>query len=83
MLHIKDHDWVDIFGLACEMRQHRNHMIQTEVSVQGWIQGPPSIPYRGRSRALAPSKPYRGGSRALPPNLTGVDPGPSLHILQG
>ncbi len=29
--HIKDHDWVDIFGLACEMRQHRNHMIQTEV----------------------------------------------------
>lgn len=32
MLHIRDHDWVDIFGLACEMRQHRNHMIQTEVS---------------------------------------------------
>ena len=32
MLHIKDHDWVDVFGLACEMRQHRNHMIQTEVS---------------------------------------------------
>lgn len=31
--HIRDHDWVDIFGLACEMRQHRNHMIQTEVSV--------------------------------------------------
>ena len=30
--HIRDHDWVDIFGLACEMRQHRNHMIQTEVS---------------------------------------------------
>jgi hypothetical protein len=31
MLHVKDHDWVDVFGLACEMRQHRNHMIQTEV----------------------------------------------------
>lgn len=29
--HIADHDWVDVFGLACEMRQHRNHMIQTEV----------------------------------------------------
>ena len=29
--HIKDHDWIDVFGLACEMRQHRNHMIQTEV----------------------------------------------------
>ena len=29
--HIRDHDWVDIFGLSCEMRQHRNHMIQTEV----------------------------------------------------
>ena len=28
--HIKDHDWVDVFGLSCEMRQHRNHMIQTE-----------------------------------------------------
>lgn len=28
--HIKDHDWVDMFGLASEMRQHRNHMIQTE-----------------------------------------------------
>ncbi|XP_019860969.1 PREDICTED: receptor-type tyrosine-protein phosphatase F-like [Amphimedon queenslandica] len=28
--HIKDHDWVDLFGLASEMRQHRNHMIQTE-----------------------------------------------------
>lgn len=32
ILHMRDHDWVDIFGLACEMRQHRNHMIQTEVS---------------------------------------------------
>jgi protein tyrosine phosphatase len=30
MQHVKDHDWVDIFGLASEMRQHRNHMIQTE-----------------------------------------------------
>ena len=29
---IRDHDAIDIFGLACEMRQHRNHMIQTEVS---------------------------------------------------
>lgn len=29
--HVKDHDWIDIFGLSCEMRQHRNHMIQTEV----------------------------------------------------
>lgn len=29
---IRDHDWMDIYGLACEMRQHRNHMIQTEVS---------------------------------------------------
>ena len=29
--HIREYDWVDIFGLACEMRQHRNHMIQTEV----------------------------------------------------
>lgn len=27
---IRDHDAIDIFGLACEMRQHRNHMIQTE-----------------------------------------------------
>lgn len=32
--HTKDHDWVDIFGLACEMRLHRNHMIQTEVILQ-------------------------------------------------
>ena len=31
MLHMMDHDWVDMFGLACEMREHRNHMIQTEV----------------------------------------------------
>ena len=30
LLHIKDHDWIDLFGLASEMRQHRNHMIQTE-----------------------------------------------------
>ena len=30
--HLKDYDWLDILGLACEMRQHRNHMIQTEVS---------------------------------------------------
>ena len=30
--HIEDNDWVDIFGIACEMRQHRNHMIQTEVN---------------------------------------------------
>ena len=29
--HINDHDWVDIFSIACEMRQQRNHMIQTEV----------------------------------------------------
>ena len=29
--HVRDHDWVDIYGLACEMREHRNHMIQTEV----------------------------------------------------
>jgi protein tyrosine phosphatase len=28
--HIKDNNSVDIFGLACEMRQHRNHMVQTE-----------------------------------------------------
>ncbi|XP_064396511.1 phosphatidylinositol phosphatase PTPRQ-like isoform X3 [Halichondria panicea] len=27
---MKDHDWLDILSLACEMRQHRNHMIQTE-----------------------------------------------------
>ena len=31
--HVRDHDWVDIYGMACEMRQHRNHMIQTEVCV--------------------------------------------------
>ena len=30
--HINDNDWIDIFGIACEMRQHRNHMIQTEVN---------------------------------------------------
>ena len=27
---IKEHHSVDIYGFACEMRQHRNHMIQTE-----------------------------------------------------
>ena len=31
--HINDHDWVDIFNIACEMRQHRNHMVQTEVII--------------------------------------------------
>ena len=30
--HINDHDWIDIFSIACEMRQHRNHMVQTEVT---------------------------------------------------
>ena len=34
--NVRDHDWVDIYGLACEMRQHRNHMIQTEVCVLVW-----------------------------------------------
>eukprot|EP00731_Ephydatia_muelleri_P029842 Em0021g365a len=35
--HIREYDWVDIFGLACEMRQHRNHMIQTERNcLLGW-----------------------------------------------
>ncbi|XP_065909623.1 receptor-type tyrosine-protein phosphatase alpha-like [Dysidea avara] len=28
--HIKDHDWVDVFGLVCEMRRHRNRMVETE-----------------------------------------------------
>ena len=32
LLHIKDYDWVDIFGIVSEMRQHRNHMVQTLVS---------------------------------------------------
>ena len=32
--HIEEHDFVDIFGLASEMRQHRNHMIQTEVRIR-------------------------------------------------
>ena len=27
---IRESDEVDIFGLVCEMRQQRNHMIQTE-----------------------------------------------------
>ncbi len=39
VLHIKDHDWVDIYGLACKMRQHRNHMIQTEVSTLSSLMG--------------------------------------------
>ena len=29
--HIKDHDWVDVFGLACELRRHRDRMVETEV----------------------------------------------------
>ena len=29
--HVNDHDWIDIYSVACEMRQHRNHMVQTEV----------------------------------------------------
>ena len=29
--HIKDHDWVDVFGLACEMRRYRDRMVETEV----------------------------------------------------
>ena len=29
--HIEEHDYIDVFGLVSEMRQHRNHMIQTEV----------------------------------------------------
>ncbi|XP_006823994.2 receptor-type tyrosine-protein phosphatase beta-like [Saccoglossus kowalevskii] len=28
--HIKEYDYVDIFGIACEMRMHRVYMIQTE-----------------------------------------------------
>ena len=32
--HIKDHNWVDVFGLACEMRRSRDHMVETEVQ---WI----------------------------------------------
>ena len=31
--HIEEHDFIDVFGLASEMRQHRNHMIQTEVGI--------------------------------------------------
>ena len=37
--HMNDHDWVDIFGTACEMRQHRNHLIQTEVRELEWMGG--------------------------------------------
>ena len=29
--HVEEHDFIDVFGLVSEMRQHRNHMIQTEV----------------------------------------------------
>ncbi|CAI8034625.1 Receptor-type tyrosine-protein phosphatase O, partial [Geodia barretti] len=28
--HVEEHDFIDVFGLVSEMRQHRNHMIQTE-----------------------------------------------------
>ena len=29
--HIEDNDWVDVFGLACEMRRYRQRMIETEL----------------------------------------------------
>jgi len=32
--HIKDHDWVDVFGLVCELRKHRNRMVETEVLIR-------------------------------------------------
>ncbi|XP_038072804.1 tyrosine-protein phosphatase 10D-like isoform X2 [Patiria miniata] len=30
MLHLKEHDYVDVFGIVNEMRMHRNFMVQTE-----------------------------------------------------
>ena len=32
--HVEEHDFIDVFGLVSEMRQHRNHMIQTEVHMK-------------------------------------------------
>ena len=50
--HIKDYDWIDIFGLACEIRQHRNHMIQTEVHVMLQLDKSLSMGYNTPTRTL-------------------------------